>query len=478
MKTCLRNVNDTSVHNYEGNNNIICLVGSPYFVAKYSELVNLMECKIDEYLRSELQDNINKDHIKNYFKFLNINKLTQSYVENVEINNFEIPSIDFTNTSYKWIKERENFVSTLKNEYNKITTSDGTDLIIKFNQFDYSIDNDGSLIIDKINLLDSKTLYIPYGVKKIDFCKCEEEGFKFSDVNDLYISSTVCEDDISKLFMKCASLKQLNIDKRLLSKKIDIDTSILKLDSLIINNDILCNVCFKNVLDLKQLTLNFTSNNLDSSLTSQSATTINFSGFKIDNNNSNRIEKLYISYNNTCQLNFSKDVFKNIETKEIYIGILNRWFFINFENEFANPLCHGAKLFSDERLLFSKEKEKNISIAKKIKGKNVESKEISDIVDADQIKVTKIQDFAFYNCSSIKNVTISSNIEKIGKKAFFNKNNSIKEFILPKHSRWEAFFESYPNFENPNLDPEKIAKDISGVNSEYEWRRIKLTNRI
>ena len=70
------------------------------------------------------------------------------------------------------------------------------------------------------------------------------------------------------------------------------------------------------------------------------------------------------------------------------------WCDIEFENEYSNPIYYAKHMYSDENT------------------------EITDLVIPKG--PTSISDYAFYNCSGLKSVTIGNSVTEIGKHAFYN----------------------------------------------------------
>ncbi|MCQ2387293.1 MAG: leucine-rich repeat protein, partial [Clostridia bacterium] len=79
-------------------------------------------------------------------------------------------------------------------------------------------------------------------------------------------------------------------------------------------------------------------------------------------------------------------------TKVNYLGTADSWVQISFDVSSANPLCNGAKLYINDVL----------------------------VTNAEITTVTKINDYAFYNCSSLTSVTIGNSVTAIGSSAFSN----------------------------------------------------------
>ena len=78
-------------------------------------------------------------------------------------------------------------------------------------------------------------------------------------------------------------------------------------------------------------------------------------------------------------------------TSVYYTGDIAGWCGISFGNSIANPLCYAGKLYIDGQL-------------------------VTDLVIPDS--VTKINAYAFYNCSMLTSVTIGNSVESIGESAF------------------------------------------------------------
>lgn len=78
-------------------------------------------------------------------------------------------------------------------------------------------------------------------------------------------------------------------------------------------------------------------------------------------------------------------------TKTNYTGDIEGWCGIKFGNEQANPICHSHNLYINDQEL------KNLIIPSNI---------------------TTINDYAFYNCSSLSSITFHKNITSVGEDAF------------------------------------------------------------
>ena len=79
-------------------------------------------------------------------------------------------------------------------------------------------------------------------------------------------------------------------------------------------------------------------------------------------------------------------------TKVNYLGTIDEWVQINFYGSYSNPTYYSKDLYINNVLLT----EANITTA------------------------TKIEDYAFYNCSSLTSVTIGNSVTSIGSYAFYN----------------------------------------------------------
>lgn len=75
-----------------------------------------------------------------------------------------------------------------------------------------------------------------------------------------------------------------------------------------------------------------------------------------------------------------------------YTGTVDQWVQIDFSYDRANPLCYAKSLYINGKLA-------------------------TDVI---LTTATKVTDYAFYNCSSIKNIVIGDTVESVGEKAFDN----------------------------------------------------------
>ena len=83
--------------------------------------------------------------------------------------------------------------------------------------------------------------------------------------------------------------------------------------------------------------------------------------------------------------------------KEVYyLGTVNDWLNIRFSNDTSNPMSYGANLYINDTLL--------------------EEIKANDFTDGKNI--TRISDYAFYNCKSLQSITIADTVETIGSRAF------------------------------------------------------------
>ena len=93
---------------------------------------------------------------------------------------------------------------------------------------------------------------------------------------------------------------------------------------------------------------------------------------------------------------------KNIKTKVFFNGSIEEWCNIGFSDDLSNPLCIGGDLYIGNKLLTS-------------------------LVIPDSI--TKINDYAFYGCLSLKEITIPDSVTSIGRGAFSG--TGISRLIIP-----------------------------------------------
>ena len=89
---------------------------------------------------------------------------------------------------------------------------------------------------------------------------------------------------------------------------------------------------------------------------------------------------------------------------DVYISDVKAWLNISFRNYSAHPNYYGKLHIIDE-----------------------EGNEITEVV---LDSITVVGDYAFYNCSSLKNITIPNSVTSIGNRAFSNCNNLMNITIL------------------------------------------------
>lgn len=77
--------------------------------------------------------------------------------------------------------------------------------------------------------------------------------------------------------------------------------------------------------------------------------------------------------------------------KEVHVSDIVAWYNISFYDSYSNPLCYATKLYLDDKL-------------------------VSDLVIPNGVK--KINEYAFYGCSSLTSVTIGNSVTSIGDSAF------------------------------------------------------------
>jgi len=75
-----------------------------------------------------------------------------------------------------------------------------------------------------------------------------------------------------------------------------------------------------------------------------------------------------------------------------YLGTIEQWCNIQFDNSYATPLCYANNLYINGELL-------------------------TELVIPDT--VTKINDYAFYRCTRLKSITIPDSVTSIGGSAFY-----------------------------------------------------------
>ncbi len=98
------------------------------------------------------------------------------------------------------------------------------------------------------------------------------------------------------------------------------------------------------------------------------------------------------------------DAFYNCSsiTKVNYLGTIDQWAMIEFDDAYANPLSNGGKLY-------------------------INDVEVTEVV---LTTATKISAYVFYGCSSLTSVTIGENVTSIGKWAFYGC-SSITSVTIP-----------------------------------------------
>ena len=74
-----------------------------------------------------------------------------------------------------------------------------------------------------------------------------------------------------------------------------------------------------------------------------------------------------------------------------YLGTIDEWVQINFEQRRSNPLCVSKNLYIKDNL----------------------------VEDVELTSASQVKDFAFYNCTSLKSLKIGDTVESIGENAFY-----------------------------------------------------------
>ncbi len=92
-----------------------------------------------------------------------------------------------------------------------------------------------------------------------------------------------------------------------------------------------------------------------------------------------------------------------------YLGSIDTWCEINFENEHSNPLVYNS--------------DPNTTNLETITALCIRDKLLTDV---NITSATKINSYAFYKCLSLKNVTIGNNVEYIGSDVFYMCNCEIR----------------------------------------------------
>ena len=119
-------------------------------------------------------------------------------------------------------------------------------------------------------------------------------------------------------------------------------------------------------------------------------------------------------------------------TKVNYLGTVDKWVEIDFEDSYSNPTGYAKDLYINNELLT----DVKITTADSIKG------------------------YAFYNCQSIKSVEIGNNVTSIGSYAFFGCSGLTKVNYLGTVDKWVEI-----DFEGAGSNPTIYAKDLY-INNE------------
>lgn len=119
--------------------------------------------------------------------------------------------------------------------------------------------------------------------------------------------------------------------------------------------------------------------------------------------------------------NMGNNAFSSTKIQNVYYnGNLEEWISINFYNNGANPVCGGANLYCNNKL---------ITDVVYTEGKTSVNCAFSGCASLTSIKipegVTQISDYAFMGCSNMKNVDIPEGLKKIGFNSFMYCNNLI-----------------------------------------------------
>lgn len=121
---------------------------------------------------------------------------------------------------------------------------------------------------------------------------------------------------------------------------------------------------------------------------------------------------------------FTSDYFKGCSSikKVYYDGDINDWLSITFDNTFSNPMYYGAELFlNNEKLI-----EVNLN--------NLQpTYHFIGCTSLEKVTASGIEtigSYAFYNCTSLKEISLPDTLNSIGSSAFYNC-TSLKNIKIP-----------------------------------------------
>ena len=122
----------------------------------------------------------------------------------------------------------------------------------------------------------------------------------------------------------------------------------------------------------------------------------------------------------------SKFAFNGCHIENVYIDDIAAWCNISFENSTSNPLYNGCNLYLNNKLVEELTIPDSITKIGNFTFYNCSSLKSVNIPDS----VNKIGDFAFKSCSNLTSITIPDNVTTIGNSAF-NNCSELKEISLP-----------------------------------------------
>ncbi len=133
------------------------------------------------------------------------------------------------------------------------------------------------------------------------------------------------------------------------------------------------------------------------------------------------------------------NAFRDCNLTSVRIRDISAWCNIDFEYNYANPLCSGADLYLNE-------------------------KKVTTLVIPDDI--INIKDYTFYNCISLVNVTIPDHVTSIGDAAFY-KCSGLTELTMPISAK--IYNGGYTFGGCTNIEKITLTKG-NGTVQNYTWR--------
>ena len=129
---------------------------------------------------------------------------------------------------------------------------------------------------------------------------------------------------------------------------------------------------------------------------------------------------------------FNEDAFYNCYELEkvYYMGTIDQWAELTFENVYSTPFCYGCALYIDNQMVT----EINLTSAKTIS--KYAFKNYSKLTSVKMgTSVESIGEEVFYNCDSLTTIEIGENVVKISKNVFTECDN-LESVIFKDDSTW------------------------------------------